>query len=157
MYVWRSKGLLCLLVFILAFASACRCLNNRECSTGDLCVDGRCVAPAGGWDDAPDAGSAAWNYQRPELVSGGLVPVELYSIVDDIPGFAAGTYGGKFGTVYEVNNLNNGGPGSLKHALESEEAYWIIFQDGLNGTILLDTLIDVRSFKTVDARASDYA
>ena len=148
----HSIRLLSLLAFILIFASACRCMNNRDCSAGNMCVDGRCLEPEGGWDDRPEAGSAAWGYERPDLVSGGYVPVELYSIVDDVPGFAAGTYGGKFGTIYEVNTLESSGPGSLKYALESEEAYWIVFQDGLNGTILLDNLIDVRSFKTVDAR-----
>ena len=108
----HSIRLLSLLAFILIFASACRCMNNRDCSAGNMCVDGRCLEPEGGWDDTPDAGSAAWGYERPDLVSGGYVPVELYSIVDDVPGFAAGTYGGKFGTIYEVNTLESSGPGS---------------------------------------------
>ena len=38
-------------------------VEQPQCSTGDLC--GRSLRrPGGGWDDAPDAGSAAWNYQR---------------------------------------------------------------------------------------------
>ena len=80
------------------------------------------------------------------------VPPETAAILDDVPGYAQGTRGGRDGVLYVVSTLLNSGPGSLRAGLESEEPLWIIFEDGLNGTIPLEQTIYVNSFKTVDAR-----
>ena len=73
-------------------------------------------------------------------------------ILDDVPGWATGTYGGRDGEVYTVTTLDFSGSGSLKEALESDAPLWIIFSPDLNGEILLEEVISVKSFKTVDAR-----
>lgn len=92
----------------------------------------------------------------PEEVSDSLhgspVPEALSAVVIDIPGYARGTIGGRDGTVYVVTTLADEGEGSLREALESEQAHWIVFEQGLNGSIRLERQIDVKSFKTVDAR-----
>ncbi len=80
------------------------------------------------------------------------VPAATAAILDDIPGYASGTVGGSNGTIYTVTNLGDTGPGSLRHGLESPDPLWIVFEDGLNGTIPLESQIHPQSYKTVDAR-----
>ena len=86
------------------------------------------------------------------LDHGHPVSPDLTSILDDIPGYGSNTIGGRDGTIYVVTNLNNEGPGSLRVALESEDPLWIVFDEGLNGSIPMERTIYARSFKTVDAR-----
>ncbi|MFZ9886133.1 MAG: hypothetical protein ACO3JL_01420 [Myxococcota bacterium] len=83
------------------------------------------------------------------------VPAILTAILDDIPGFGAGTVGGRDGALYTVTGLHDAGPGSLREALESEEPLWIVFAPGLNGILDMQNAMRVRSFKTVDARGHD--
>ena len=80
------------------------------------------------------------------------IPPRLSAILDDIPGYAEETIGGRDGTLYEVTSLANAGPGTLREAAESEAPLWIVFQDGLNGTIRLESQLSVKSYKTIDAR-----
>lgn len=83
------------------------------------------------------------------------IPPERLAILDDIPGYGRNTIGGRDGTLYVVTTLENGGPGSLRDAVERDEPLWIVFADGLNGTIRLDELLEVQSYKTIDARGHD--
>ena len=80
------------------------------------------------------------------------IPTTLTAILDNIPGFAAGTIGGRDGTLYTVTTLASSGPGSLKYALESTEPLWIVFAPNINGVIIVDDNINVKSFKTIDGR-----
>ena len=119
------------------------CTSNNSCAAFHSCIDNECVAdnPVGA-DPISDL----------DLLPGDLVPDVVSIILDDIPGYASGTVGGRDGTIYFVTNLEPSGPGSLRYGVESEEPLWILFQDGLNGTIQLDQTIYAKSYKTIDAR-----
>jgi len=88
-------------------------------------------------------------------ITGRPVPAATAAILDDIPGFARGTVGGRNGTLYEVTTLDDDGPGSLRDALESPDPLWIVFQAGSSGTIRIESRIYVESYKTVDARGHE--
>lgn len=63
-------------------------------------------------------------------------------------GFGANTIGGRGGTVIEVKNLNDAGPGSLRAALETTGPRTVIFRTG--GTIRLSGHIEITNpFVTV--------
>lgn len=115
-------------------------------------------APSPDAPDAPDAvlpddeGPTA---EEPAPPGDTSVPASLTAILDDIPGFAAGTLGGREGTLYTVTGLHDAGPGSLREALESTEPLWIVFAPGLHGILDMQGALRVRSFKTVDARGHD--
>ena len=121
--------------------------------------------PASPDGEAPDAGldtqdaGAPANPMDPEndagISTGSAVPASLTAILDEIPGWGAGTIGGRDGTIYTVTNLQNSGSGSLREALESPEPLWIVFEPGLNGILQMENSIRVKSFKTVDARGHD--
>jgi pectate lyase len=73
---------------------------------------------------------------------------------DDLPafpgaeGFGSTTDGGRWGQIIAVTNLNPGGEGSFRAALETEGPRIIIFRVG--GTILIDTPLRIRDpFVTV--------
>ncbi|MFP5247835.1 MAG: hypothetical protein ACLGH0_14170 [Thermoanaerobaculia bacterium] len=72
-------------------------------------------------------------------------------ILHDIHGWGAGEItGGEHGKLHTVTSKDNDGKGSLREALESNEALWIIFDKDLH--ITLKKPIAVKSNKTVDAR-----
>lgn len=81
----------------------------------------------------------------------GDVP-EFLALLDEIEGWGTGTTGGIDGTVFVVDTLADDGPTSLRTALESPAALWIVFAPGLEGVIDLGGTIQVGSHKTVDAR-----
>lgn len=83
---------------------------------------------------------------------GSPVGPELIGLLDELEGWATGTTGGAGGTVFVVDSLAEEGPRSLRAALTSDEAYWIVFAEGLEGVIQLSSTIYARSNKTVDGR-----
>jgi pectate lyase len=63
-------------------------------------------------------------------------------------GAGKNTRGGRGGTVYEVTNVNDSGPGSLRDAVEKKEPRTIVFR--VSGTIILQTpLIIENPFLTI--------
>jgi len=56
-------------------------------------------------------------------------------------GFGAQSVGGRGGRVIEVTNLNDHGPGSLRHAIEAERPRIVVFRVG--GTIELQTPLEI--------------
>ena len=57
-------------------------------------------------------------------------------------GFGAKALGGRGGVVIEVTNLDDSGPGSLRHALEQEGPRTVVFRVG--GTIAVERAIQIR-------------
>ena len=73
-----------------------------------------------------------------------------YAQFCDYPiGYGENTTGGQGGDEYVVTTLDDSGTGSLREALESTSPLIISF--AVSGTILLDTDIELKSNKTVDA------
>ncbi len=67
----------------------------------------------------------------------------------------AGGTGGQGGEVVYVTNLNDSGPGSLREAAESIGPKIILFENGLSGTINVNSSMDVELDKTIWGRHRD--
>jgi len=67
----------------------------------------------------------------------------------------AGGTGGQGGSVYYVTNLNDSGPGSMRDALTRTEPLIVLFEDGVNGTINVNSRIVIQSNKTIWGRHRD--
>lgn len=76
-------------------------------------------------------------------------------ILDELEGFGETTTGGADGEVVTVTNLNNSGAGSLREAVSMTGPKWIMFEEGLQGTINLSSALKVKSNKTIDGRGAD--
>ena len=64
----------------------------------------------------------------------------LTSILNEIPGWAADTFGGRDRSLHTVTVLADEGPGSLRAALESPEPLWIAFAcDSVSAQLREDT------------------
>ncbi len=137
---WGDRDGMCL--------RSCSALGGITCSDAPTCPVGTEATADMAYDCATccEAGSG---------LTGVPVPPATSAILDDIPGYAQGTVGGRNGTIYVVTTLDGSGPGSLSEALESDAPLWIVFQEGLQGEILIDHRVYVKSFKTVDGRGRD--
>lgn len=107
------------------------CTVDVECRDGETCDAGTCRS------------------------NSGFVGHE--AILDDIVGYAEGVTGGAGGTLIEVTNTNDSGPGSLREAIAVEGPTWIHFSPGLEGTIDLEGLVYLRSDTTIDGRGANVA
>ena len=76
-------------------------------------------------------------------------------ILDELEGFGRNTTGGKDGKVVVVTNLNDRGAGSLREAVSLPGPKWVVFREGLRGTIKLRSNLEVTGDKTVDGRGAD--
>ena len=151
--------------------------GQEDCNSngaGDACDISACLPPDTDADGVSDDDDNCPTTPNPDQLDGdndgigdacapepedplpeGAVPTALTEILDELPGWGAGTFGGRDGTLFTVTSLDDEGPGTLKEALESTEPRWIVFADGLNGTIQQEDSIRVHSFKTIDARGHD--
>jgi pectate lyase len=88
-------------------------------------------------------------------VNAALPSNELWreDLTNNVVGFGENTTGGKGGTLCQVTNLNNSGPGSLRACAEAAGAMWITFT--VSGTINLSSAIYVKSDKTIDGRGQN--
>ncbi len=77
-------------------------------------------------------------------------PFSPATLLAEREGFGRRAVGGDPGRTYHVTTLADGGPGSLRQALESAQPYWIVFD--VEGQISHRNPVDVRSNKTVDGR-----
>ena len=76
-------------------------------------------------------------------------------ILEELEGFGRNTTGGKDGKVVVVTNLKDSGAGSLREAVSQKGPRWIVFKQGLKGTIKLGNALEVTSDKTIDGRGAD--
>jgi pectate lyase len=108
--------------------------NCGACEGGDSCVDGQCTS----------------------LGTCDTYPYSPAALLAERAGFGAAATGGDPGKVYHVTTLKDGGAGSLRAALESDTAYWIVFD--VDGTIVLggaDHRLYLKGDKTIDGRGRD--
>ncbi|MDP7040983.1 MAG: hypothetical protein QGI45_17635 [Myxococcota bacterium] len=78
-------------------------------------------------------------------------PYSAEALLDELWGFARNTSGGDPNNIKWVTNTHNSGSGSLRAALESNESSWVVFEFE-EGTIELNSPIEIRSNKTLDGR-----
>ena len=83
----------------------------------------------------------------------GSYPFSAQTLLAERAGFGAQTTGGDPNNVYRVTTLSGSGQGSLRAALQSAQAYWIVFD--VNGTITHNTPVEIASNKTIDGRGRD--
>lgn len=76
-------------------------------------------------------------------------------ILGELEGFGKNTTGGKDGKVVVVTNLKDSGAGSLREAVSMKGPKWIVFKQGLRGSINLSKNLSVKGDKTVDGRGAD--
>lgn len=74
-------------------------------------------------------------------------------LVNNVGGFGRNATGGKGGEVCWVRNLNDAGAESLRACAESTGPKWIRF--AVSGTITLNSMINVKSDKTIDGRGAN--
>jgi len=88
-------------------------------------------------------------------VSAALPSNELWreDLINNVIGFGKNTTGGKGGTLCQVTNLNDSGAGSLRACAEAVGPMWITFT--VSGTITLQSVIHIKSNKTIDGRGAD--
>lgn len=106
-----------------------------DCDSGhqsDYCV---CAGPADPNVDPPPMGD---RFER---------------LLAERVGFGRNARGGDPDRVYRVTNRRDAGNGSLRAALEDDTPWWIVFD--VDGTIVLDDDIRIRSRKTIDGRGRD--
>lgn len=75
------------------------------------------------------------------------------AILNELVGYGQGTTGGAGGPIVEVTTLADSGPGSLREAVATPGPAWIRFR--VNGTIALQSHIQITSNKTIDGRGAD--
>lgn len=78
------------------------------------------------------------------------VDSSLRGLAGQAEGFGGSSIGGRDGPIYQVVNLNDDGPGSLRDGCRKKEPLWIVFE--VSGTIELRSYLSVSSFKTIDGR-----
>ena len=123
-------------------------------AAGELGGGGVMGGVMGGVTPPPNGGGMPPNGGVGPDGHGGPIPQHLLNLLQEREGWGRDTTGGQGGTLFVVNSLNNAGARTLRAALESPEPLWIIFADGLEGSIELSSSISVRSNKTLDGRGS---
>jgi pectate lyase len=75
-------------------------------------------------------------------------------LLNEVKGYGEKTKGGSSGEIYRVTTLSGEGPGSLREAVESSKALWIVFD--VDGSIDLKRKpLKIKSFKTIDGRGAN--
>jgi hypothetical protein len=80
-----------------------------------------------------DAGQSLTDAGAPG--SGDAVPPALVAILDDIPGYASGTIGGKNGTVYEVTTLDDDDSINIRNGSHHIWIHHCQFTNHIDGSI----------------------
>lgn len=65
-------------------------------------------------------------------------------------GYGKHVTGGAAGEIYEMTNLNDSGPGSLRYACGASDPLWVVPALGLTGSIVVPSDIYVKDNKTLD-------
>lgn len=107
-----------------------------------------------GTGERPDAGPAVGTPDEDCT----RYPFRADTLLAERAGFGRNARGGDPSRIYRVTTLSGdtsgaGDSGSLRRALESTAAYWIVFD--VEGTITFNTRVAVQSNKTVDGRGRD--
>lgn len=129
--------------------------EDAEAGAGAAGQPGTGAAGSGGAGAGSTTSSAAFDGAGDacDPTAGGQpVSPALAGLVHDVRGFAEGTVGGAHGCVYHVTDLGDAGDGTLRAGLERGGPWWIVFD--VDGTIELNSPIEVTSDKTVDGRGA---
>jgi pectate lyase len=135
----------------------CHCVDPQTCvpqCLGKTCGDDGC----GGNCGLCAATDACQGFQCVPKTTGpdcSTLPYDPQALLAERVGFGATTTGGSPGNVYHVTSKANSGPGTLRHALESTENYWIVFDVEGEFQCTFSQTIQVKSNKTVDGRGRD--
>jgi pectate lyase len=144
-------------------AGGLRCVEARE-NLDDACAPDL-ARPALGCDVATGHGSdwclcgpcpeGECSPPPPPVADCDRYPFSADALLAERVGFGARTTGGDPGNVYRVSTRDDGGPGSLRAALESDESLWIVFDVEGEFRFDFDSPVRIRSNKTVDGRGRD--
>jgi pectate lyase len=128
-------------------------MHRTDEADADMVTSGDAGATDAGATDAGATDADATDAGATDAADAGASESYL-DILDEAVGFARPA-GGAAGPRIFVTSLSDSGPGTLREAVGRGGPLWISFEDGLMGTIDLESSLSVPSDTTIDGRGAD--